>query len=256
MKKKLVIISMVALAMVACSKKNPVPNADNINADSIAADTIVPEITVCEFIPNAVKDYDGNTYNAVKIGEQVWMAENLRTTQGGTYGYYISLCDQDGVVGKRDWENRHRAAPDFKESNVAKYGYLYNWNALMNGSFPSSSNPSGVQGICPDGWHVPSVAEWTQLDDYMSKHNITGFSVPYAGSVGPGPGAYYSYDFGSGASLWSSTNGDGYDRNAIGICDVWKVWDGINPDSVWVKRRVWYESSYDSYYYSVRCVKD
>ena len=51
--------------------------------------------------------------------------------------------------------------------NVPRYGYLYNWPAVMHGASSSEANPSGVQGICPNGWHVPSDAEWTQLTDYM-----------------------------------------------------------------------------------------
>ena len=51
--------------------------------------------------------------------------------------------------------------------NVPAYGYLYNWAAVMHGAESSEANPSGVQGICPKGWHVPSDKEWTQLTDYM-----------------------------------------------------------------------------------------
>jgi uncharacterized protein (TIGR02145 family) len=47
--------------------------------------------------------------------------------------------------------------------NYATYGVLYNWTAAMNGAESSDANPSGVQGICPDGWHLPSDAEWKQL---------------------------------------------------------------------------------------------
>jgi len=51
--------------------------------------------------------------------------------------------------------------------NVARYGYLYNWPAVMHGASSSEANPSGVQGICPNGCHVPSDAEWLELFDYM-----------------------------------------------------------------------------------------
>ncbi len=51
--------------------------------------------------------------------------------------------------------------------NYTIYGVLYNWAAAMAGSESSSNNPSGVQGICPQGWHIPSDAEWTQLSDYL-----------------------------------------------------------------------------------------
>lgn len=52
--------------------------------------------------------------------------------------------------------------------NVSRYGFLYNWPAVMHGASSSNANPSGVQGICPNGWHVPSDAEWTELTNYMN----------------------------------------------------------------------------------------
>lgn len=97
-----------------------------------------------------VTDYDNNTYNTVQIGGQCWMKENLRTTH---------YADGTTVAS--------RYAPNNDESNVATYGYLYNWPAVMHGSASSSSNPSNVQGICPAGWHMPSDAEWTQLTTYV-----------------------------------------------------------------------------------------
>jgi uncharacterized protein (TIGR02145 family) len=54
---------------------------------------------------------------------------------------------------------------------IPMYGRLYNWAAVMHGSDGSTSNPSGVQGVCPTGWHVPSNAEWSQLKSYVSMHN-------------------------------------------------------------------------------------
>ncbi len=236
MKKNLVIICMATLVMVACSKKNPAPNADDINADSITADTIVPETAVCEFIPNAVTDIDGNTYNAVKIGEQVWMAENLRTTRYA-----------DGTrISSNTGGSAFRSAPNFDESTISRYGYLYNWYATMHGSSASNKNPSGVQGVCPNGWHVPSDAEWNQFSDYMRSQseyicgeteysfakalasdygwwdgtkpappctpgdasqpgNETGFSALPAGEICPGPGEVQAYGFGKSAIYWSAT---------------------------------------------------
>lgn len=116
-------------------------------------------------IPNAVTDIDGNRYNAVKLGKQVWMAENLRTTRYAD-GNQIPLAS-----GKRGDEHSStipcRYYPDNNSDNVYTYGYLYNWKAVMGNSPSSSNNPSEIQGICPDGWHVPSYAEWNQLQDYL-----------------------------------------------------------------------------------------
>ena len=117
--------------------------------------------------PNAatVTDYDGNTYNTVRIGSQCWMQENLRTTH---YSNGVSIA-VDSVLS---YTTTYRYYPNNDSSNVSTYGYLYNWSAVMNGAVSSNSNPSGVQGICPNGWHVPSWSEWMQLRDYVRSQNI------------------------------------------------------------------------------------
>ncbi len=180
---------------------------------------------------NKVKDIEGNEYNTIKIGEQCWMAENLRTTK---YSNGTTIED----VTSTSIETAYRCAPNDDMNNVATYGYLYNWVAVMNGASSSNANPSGVQGICPVGWHVPSDAEWTQLETYVmgqadyqcynntyiakalasttgwntngttcavgntpNDNNATGFSAFPAGG-------YYSNryaNFGNSASLWSAT---------------------------------------------------
>ena len=110
-----------------------------------------------------ITDYDGNTYTTVQIGDQCWMRENLRTTHYANGGS-IPL----GSNTSTDSTTAYRFYPNSNESNVSTYGYLYNWPAVMGGSASSNSNPSGVQGICPNGWHVPSHSEWTQLINYVS----------------------------------------------------------------------------------------
>jgi len=89
-------------------------------------------------------DVEGNFYRAVKIGEQCWMAENLKTTK------YSDGTSISGVY-------------DNGATYLADYGKVYTWAAVMNGATSSNTNPSGVQGVCPDGWHVPSEAEWQEL---------------------------------------------------------------------------------------------
>ena len=111
-----------------------------------------------------VTDIDGNTYNTVKIGEQCWMKENLRTTKFPDntpipLGTTTSATDP------------YRYSPYGDEANVAAYGYLYNWTAAMHGAGSSSSNPSHVQGICPEGWHLPSTLEWQQMYNYLRSNS-------------------------------------------------------------------------------------
>ena len=112
-----------------------------------------------------VMDYDSNTYNTILIGNQCWMRENLRTTH---YADGASI-PQGSIYGDTNISATSPYYYDYSLSNVvlSQRGYLYNWTAVMHGSNSSSANPSGVQGVCPTGWHVPSDAEWTQLTDYV-----------------------------------------------------------------------------------------
>lgn len=91
-------------------------------------------------------DVDGNVYKIVKIGNQTWMAENLRVTKNPKGKKIKSVC----------YDN------DF--SNVEKYGRLYQWDVAMD-----SSKEEQSQGICPDGWHLPSDAEWRILYDTLGR---------------------------------------------------------------------------------------
>ena len=122
------------------------------------------------FCPTVTTDYDGNNYNTVHIGTRCWMAENLRTTHYSD-GTPISLGNFS--LGNYDTSSTvaYRYYPNNNSSNVPTYGYLYNWKAVIRNSSSSSTNPSGVQGICPTGWHVPSAAEWTQLIHYLSSQS-------------------------------------------------------------------------------------
>jgi len=117
----------------------------------------------CPGVPT-VTDIDGNVYNTVQIGEQCWMRENLKTTKYAN-GTTIPL----GTT--TSYDVAYRYYPNDNSANVSDYGYLYNWAAVMKGASSSSANPSGVQGICPDGWHVPSDAEWTELENYVSSQS-------------------------------------------------------------------------------------
>ena len=119
------------------------------------------QLAIC---PHSVKDYDGNVYATVYIGSQCWMAENLRTTH---YAYGTSID-----LGKdTSFSVAYYYYPDNKTSNATQYGLLYNWKAVMDFYSSSKNNPSGVQGICPRGWHVPSEAEWKQLIEYVASQD-------------------------------------------------------------------------------------
>jgi len=134
------------------------------NSEEIVFDFIVPVTNPndgqpCENTPT-LTDVDGHTYNTIQLGSQCWMKENLRTTK---------YADNTAIALGSDTSTTipYRYYPNNSLSNVSTYGYLYNWKAAMGNASSSNSNPSGVQGICPNGWHVPSEAEWRQLTDYI-----------------------------------------------------------------------------------------
>jgi uncharacterized protein (TIGR02145 family) len=124
-----------------------------------------------------VTDIDGNVYGTTTVGNKLWMAENLKTTRyaDGTPltlwldTYYPSslkaYCWYDGNINNKD-----------------VYGALYTWSAAMNGESPSNSKPSGIQGVCPTGWHLPSDAEWTQLIISLGGEFSAGGKLKEAGT--------------------------------------------------------------------------
>lgn len=90
---------------------------------------------------DSVYDYDGNAYSFIKIGEQFWMQQNLRVTHAPD-GAEITSYAYNNI-----------------ETNVEIYGRLYTWYAAMNGS-----EIELAQGICPQGWHLPSDEEFKILE--------------------------------------------------------------------------------------------
>jgi len=114
-----------------------------------------------------VTDYDGNIYETIEIGTQIWMKENLKTTKFAD-GTSIPLIESN-----TDWSNLLITdyAYSFQNNNQNNeadvYGALYTWNTIMQGQTSSTNNPSGIQGICPDGWHIPSNSEWFELINFL-----------------------------------------------------------------------------------------
>ncbi len=107
-----------------------------------------------------VKDIDGNEYMTIKIGAQEWMAENLRTSKYKT-NINIKHADLDSLwqetgsneTGAWSWYNNN-------STNDDRYGKLYNWHAVNN-----------ELGLCPTGWHVPTVNDWAELVNYIKSQN-------------------------------------------------------------------------------------
>ena len=124
------------------------------------------DVMSCPEAPT-MTDVEGNVYRTVKIGSQCWMRDNLRTTH---YSDSTAIALVSGNSNYQSYTTPY--CFDYSNSNfpLTERGYLYNWAAVMGGASSSNAVPSGVQGICPTGWHVPSNAEWTVLTDYLNSH--------------------------------------------------------------------------------------
>ena len=110
-----------------------------------------------------VTDKDGNTYQTAYIGNQCWMKENLRTTSYSN-GATITKGEYGTVITRTA---KYYFVYNDVDTNKNIYGLLYTWAAVMNSAGASNNNPSGIQGICPTGWHVPSHQEWCELENYL-----------------------------------------------------------------------------------------
>jgi len=123
-----------------------------------------PADTVTNFIlfscGNQIFDYNGNMYNTVQIGQQCWMKENLKATHYSD-GTPLTLVSSNAL-----WQNlseTDKAYCYFNNSllyaTMNDYGLLYTWPAAVNGDTMGLTSINGIQGICPQGWHLPSDEE-------------------------------------------------------------------------------------------------
>jgi len=100
---------------------------------------------------NAIIDFDGNVYTSVNIGTQTWLAENIKSAH---------YADGTLINGAFDYENNVTLSDE--------YGKLYTWNAAMNNAPGNNLKSSGVQGVCPTGYHIPSEAEWQKMANHVN----------------------------------------------------------------------------------------
>jgi uncharacterized protein (TIGR02145 family) len=186
---------------------------------------------------------DGQKYATVCIGTQTWMAQNLDYNAPGSL-----LYNND-------------------PANGPIYGRLYNWKTVMQGAAPSTANPSGVQGICPKGWHVPSPAEYAVLVAALGGNAVAGGAMKSTSYwQSPNTGATNSSGF------FATPAGQSEATEPISnvgiVCNLWDTYqDAANPSpngDLWGGAYTLYYSSpgisstesYQIYNYSCRCVKD
>jgi uncharacterized protein (TIGR02145 family) len=148
------------------------------------------------YCSEGVTDFDGNHYRTVKIGNQCWMAENLK-----------SIHYSDGTLITGDYSYN-----DFGY-NSRSFGRLYTWAAIMNGAASSNTDPSGVQGLCPVGWHVPSEEEWKQLEFTLGMSLTEYSSFNFRGTHFEGAKLKETED----AHFWSFYHVDSVGNNYTGF---------------------------------------
>jgi len=209
---------------------------------SISGDTLdLGELTIERFCPGlSTVTYEGKTYNTVQIGNQCWLKENL---DAGTM--------IPGSQNQGSGNGIEKYCYNDDPNNCSTYGGLYQWNEAMQ-----YVTTEGTQGICPTGWHIPTLVEIETLATTVNNDgnslkaigqgtgggagtNTSGFSALLAGIRGYDG---YFYDLGIIAYFWSSTE--------YGIDDAYYLYL-LYSDSLIVL--------FDSgrgYGFSVRCLKD
>ena len=197
-------------------------------------------------VNNVVADIDGNIYETVVIGTQEWFAENLKTSRydDGTpinYPGALNPIWAADTVGSYAWYNNDSS------SYNSTYGKLYNWYAVDNSA-----------GLCPSGWHVPSVAEFETLKDYLGGASVAGGEMKEVGTAhwnSPNTGATNSSGFTALAGGLRQVNGN-YDFMGEDA-DFWA--SGSSSNLIYL---VYYNAEFSygpvskSLGHSVRCVRN
>ena len=206
-----------------------------------------------------VTDIDGNVYQTVVIGDQVWMAQNLKVT------HYRNGDLIPHVTDNGDWAGLTTGAYCIYDNvigNVFPYGRLYNWYAVNDS-----------RNLAPAGWHVPTDAEWKQMEMYLGMSQVTADST---GQRGTNEGGKLKA---TGAELWHSpnegaTNESGFSGLPGGARSVagdfinlsWYAyfWSSTEFDGTdaWYRELAYYHPKVrrqdvgKEVGYSIRCVKD
>ncbi len=203
---------------------------------------------------NLIDTRDGQSYATVEINGQCWMAENLN------YGTMISTGSyqyNNGTIEKYCLNNSSTFCDNL--------GGLYQWNEMMN-----YNNTPGGQGICPDGWHVPTDAEWFALENFVdpsiSNPNATG----WRGSIGgrnlksTATGGSYNWSANPGTDDHGFTTRPGGYRNTSGYSSgtttnatFWTSTQGCDREFYYGYNSILrYTTANGALGLSVRCIKD
>ncbi len=195
-----------------------------------------------------VTDFDGNVYDIITIGSQIWMKQNLKTI------HYQNGDEIPNVTVNSNWATTLTGAYcDYNNNavNSATYGRLYNFYAVAD-----------VRNLCPNGWHVPSDAEWTTLTTYLGGSTIAGGKLKEAGLS-----HWNALNDGATNETGFTALPAGYHANYGtygGLGTLNYFWSSTEYDAtyVWARFLFNYDTNVNrSYYaknqgYSVRCLKN
>lgn len=209
-------------------------------------DALLARIESLEILNEGFTDArDGNAYEAVKIGDQIWMAENLKylpevigpaTGSDSIPYYYVYEYDGTDVSAAK------------AETNYIDYGVLFNYAAALD--------------ACPNGWHLPSDAEWTTLADFLGGTAVAGGKLKETDTIHwdvPNLGATNETGFTALPGGYRFEDGS---YLSLGIAGIWwtSTETGVNSAWDWFMRS--YQTINDKYDaikergFSVRCIKD
>jgi uncharacterized protein (TIGR02145 family) len=193
-------------------------------------------------------DIDGNVYKTVEIGTQVWMAENLKTTRFNDYAPILLEMDASRwfelVSPAYCWYDNDPL------SYTDVYGALYNWHTVSTGK------------LCPDGWRVPTEADWAILIDYLGGESVAGGKLKSTGTahwLDPNTGATNETGF---AALPGGRRSTGGTFNVLGKEGNWWTSSGHSTyNSSWYRRLSHASAQITQHHvgryfgFSVRCVE-
>jgi uncharacterized protein (TIGR02145 family) len=196
--------------------------------------------------PLTVNDSDGNTYDVIRIGTQLWTEPNLKTTKfndGTSIPNITDAATWGSTTGNGYcWYNNNG-------SNKDTYGALYNYHAVSSGK------------LCPSGWHVPTDDDWLTLKDFLGGENIAGGKLKETGTshwTSPNTGASDDYDFTARPGGWRTSSGT---FQNIGGYGYWWTSTFISPSAYYRhmqndSERLFRAVNTERYGMSVRCIKN
>jgi uncharacterized protein (TIGR02145 family) len=214
---------------------------------------IIPGITLANYPPI---DIDGNVYDTVQIGTQLWMKSNLKTTK------YNDGTVIPNVIDNTVWMGLTTGARTYYNNDSITYkptyGALYNWFAVNTGK------------LCPIGWHVPTDEEWTVLSDFLGGADVAGGKMKTTGTEywnAPNEGATNESGFNGlpGGYRYGSDNTSFRDILDVGYFwsssdyNGWAAWSrllGSQINSIGREPNEHVHNAWHQTGASIRCIKD